>query len=231
MLALDEEVDYLEYQHYLRSQSLSDLYDIASHLDFAACPRRAEATLREIRRRNGPSTTKYADSENLWRKFLMVFIVIAALTQLLASTMSTAEAISPQSPPSLDLATDGDFLQFTSGSSTDDGNQMTASVIGVYAAQVGQNFLRSAVIDFSWSGAFLLLYGLTVYKLVTNLRIGEIHDPLLAEVRLLSVVAFAVQTFILVASPWNHLPQLLNNGHPVDGGYLAHAVTVLAPWR
>jgi hypothetical protein len=145
MLALDEEVDYVEYQQYLRRQSDSDLCDILTHLDPINCPRRSEAVNREIGRRRIDLGITYRESENIWRKFLMLATAIAALTLLLGAIMSSDEAVAPQPPPSLDLYMTGNFVQFSSAPE-DGGSQLTAVIIEVYAAQLAENYLRDSVL-------------------------------------------------------------------------------------
>jgi hypothetical protein len=229
MLALDEEVDYLEYQRYLRSQSDTDLFDILSHLDPTHCPRRTESVQRELGRRHIVIGARYQDSENLWRKFLMIVIAIVVVTQFLGMTMSVDEAIAPQPLPTLDVQTGGNFLQL-SASPLAGGDQMTAAVIGVYFAQLAENGLRAAVLLGSQCGGYLLILLATSWKLVVNLREGQTTDPLKQEVRKLLLVAFAGQILVLTCAAWNNLPQLANNGQEVTGGFLARAITVFAPW-
>jgi hypothetical protein len=228
MLALDEEVDFLEYHSYLRTQSDADLRDIVSHLDFVHCPRRAEAANRELNRRRVADGERYSDLESLWRKSLMVFITVVVLTLLLGLTMSSDEARAPQPPPSLDVYVTGDILQIGGGDFTAP-NELTVSVTWVYVAQIGENYLRSGVLLFSKSGGYLLMIGISGHGLFKSLR-EKRKTPLHLEVRGLLIIAVFGQLLLVVTAAWNNIPLLVNGGHTVDGGFLARAVTLLAPW-
>jgi hypothetical protein len=229
MLAYDEEVDFLEYQRYLRIQTNSDLWDIFGHLNALECPRRAEAALREITRRNLASGRRYNDSENLWRKFLIAEIAFLVITIFLGLTMSQREAIAPQPPPSIDIQGDGDSLELGSNS-LDESDQMTVSIIGVYLGQGAENALRGIVLFSSKAGIYSIILLMTTWKLTQNYHNRRGDDPLkIDNGRLLLIALFSQFALLLVAS-FSNLPQLVNNGHSMDGGFLARAITILAPW-
>jgi hypothetical protein len=229
MLAFDEEVDYLEYQNYLRIQSTSELCDIVGHLDYFRCPRRAEAANRELCRRHVYLDRCYSETENIWRNLTLISIFVGALTLLLSLTMSRDEAISPQPPPSLNLTATGSFVQFSS-SAESGGDQMTVSIIGVYVAQLGENVLRDAVQLASRSGLYLIMLVATVWKFSLSFKRRRFEDTLREELRRLLTISLVVQLFVLLAGAGTNLPVLANDGHFVSGGLLARAVTLFAPW-
>jgi hypothetical protein len=230
MLAFDEEVDYLEYQHYLQLQSDSELFDIVDHLNFIECPRRAEAARRELSRRRSFSAYQYAESEILWRNFALLALMITALTLLLSLTMSRDEAISPQPPPSLDLTADGSFFQFSNGSDLSDGGQLSAAVLGFYVGQLCQNFLRDAVQTFSRYGLYLAMLAATFWKLSLCYRRRGSDDSLSRDVKRLMTIAATAQIVLLSLSSFTEIPCLVNHGSLVSGGFLARAVALIAPW-
>ena len=161
--------------------------------------------------------------------FLMVIIAIVALTQILGMTMSADEAVAPQPPPSLNLQISGDILQF-SAADIDGSDQMSTEIIGIYVDQLAENFLRNTVLVLSKSGVYLLIFCGSLWKLLTNLREGVLNDPLKLDVRNLLLIAVFAQILMLSFAAWNNLPLMMNGGHTVNGGFLARAITVLAPW-
>ncbi len=158
----------------------------------------------------------------------MFAIVIVASTLFLGVTMSRSEALKPQPPPSLDLYTDGSTVGFV-GNAFDGGDQMTAAILGVYAAQVGENYLRDTVQLFSCYGGYLILFLLTCWKLLLSFRFPLCKDPLQSEIRLLSLAVVMGQLLVIVSGAWNNLPVLIDGCHQPNPEPFFQAIRILVP--
>jgi hypothetical protein len=230
MLAQDEEVDIVEYRGYLTTQSDDDLCDIARHLDPERFPRRLEATQREMVRRRVLVGPVFTPKENAARYLALCIIAFCAATVLLALTMSPDEARAPQQPPSVNFDISHGLTASAGQSASGGESGMTASILGAYIWQNTQNVLRETVLALSRTGGYLVILGGTVASLtpwVMRRRSGK-SPPRAVLVLLLSALACLVLTLGVCAL--SSVPSLVNGGAEVSGGFLARAVTLLAPW-
>ena len=231
MLAQDEEADIFEYRQYLSAQSDDDLCDITRHLDPEHCPRRFEAARRELTRRHVLLAPAFSPGENALRYGALLAIVFCVLTLLLAVTMSPEEARQPQPPPSLGVDVAGLMLAPGDRNASADLDETNASVLFVCAWQIAQNDLREVVRTVSLSGGYLALFVVTTGLVFLQFR-RRSKDASTAsrDVVVLLLSALACQIMLLAVCGLCSVPILVNGGEDVNGGFLARAVTLLAPW-
>jgi hypothetical protein len=105
----DEEKDITEFGAYLTALSPEALWDVLSHLDPDRYPRRREAVLREMARRDLFFVVPYTRWELQVRAFLGVSVFLAALALVLKTVGAFTIEISPHErlPFFVDLAVGG----------------------------------------------------------------------------------------------------------------------------
>lgn len=228
MLTRDEELDYTEYISYLRSQTESDLCDIASHLDGDRFPRRHEALQREMMRRRVLLSPAFTREEN-WIRYACLWTIAAALlAMVLACTMNAAEALAPQPLPSIGLTTD---IAISTGNGQVSGAEsINVAVMAQAFWQELQNALRFCVLYISDFGLFLagLLFCFWQAAMLGVRRLRGARTS--SGVAALVLAALCCQPILMATSVASHLPLLVNVDHKPVQGTATRAVSVYVPW-